>query len=347
MRVMIVSPYSLIVVGGVQGQVLGLARALRRAGRRRSRRRARATARRPSPASPPSAAASGSRRTARSPRSRRARRWPAHTLEALRVFAPDVVHLHEPLVPGPDAGGAARRRTAARRHVPCDVRRRTNRWYRMFRPPLRRWLEHARGPHRGVARRPRRPRPSRRSAARTRSCSRTASTSTRFAKADAVADARARRSSSSAGTSPARAWACCSTRSPGSSATRCSGSRATGPRPSALRARDIPGVEWLGRISEDEKARRLRGATISCVPSLGGESFGDRAARGDGRRHVPVVASDIDGYRNVARADVEALLVPPGDAGGAARRAAPPARRAGARGASWSTPGRAGGRSSR
>ena len=30
---------------------------------------------------------------------------------------------------------------------------------------------------------------------------------------------------------------------------------------------------------------------------------------------APVVASDLPGYRNVARADHDALLVPPGDAG--------------------------------
>ena len=38
---------------------------------------------------------------------------------------------------------------------------------------------------------------------------------------------------------------------------------------------------------------------------------------------TPVVARDLPGYRNVARPDVEGLLVPPGDAGalaGALRR---------------------------
>jgi phosphatidylinositol alpha-mannosyltransferase len=71
-------------------------------------------------------------------------------------------------------------------------------------------------------------------------------------------------------------------------------------------------VEWLGRVSDAEKARRLRGATIYCAPSLRGESFGvvllEAMAAG-----VASVASDIPGYRAVARPDQEALIVPPGD----------------------------------
>ena len=45
---------------------------------------------------------------------------------------------------------------------------------------------------------------------------------------------------------------------------------------------------------------------------------------------TPVVASDLPGYPNVARAGRDALLVPPGDARGPGRRAAPGARRPGA-----------------
>jgi phosphatidylinositol alpha-mannosyltransferase len=71
-------------------------------------------------------------------------------------------------------------------------------------------------------------------------------------------------------------------------------------------------VEWLGRISDQEKASRLRGADVFCAPSLGGESFGvvllEAMAAG-----VPVVASDLPGYRRVARPGVDAVLVPPGD----------------------------------
>lgn len=82
-----------------------------------------------------------------------------------------------------------------------------------------------------------------------------------------------------------------------------------------LRARTAadPRVEWLGSISEEEKARRLRGADVFCAPSIHGESFGvvllEAMAAG-----TPIVASDIDGYRRVARHDADALLVPPADA---------------------------------
>lgn len=86
-----------------------------------------------------------------------------------------------------------------------------------------------------------------------------------------------------------------------------------GPQTEELRGRHQQGVEWLGAISDDEKARRLRAATVFCAPSLYGESFGivllEAMAAG-----VPVVASDIGGYRDVARRDREALLVPPDDA---------------------------------
>jgi phosphatidylinositol alpha-mannosyltransferase len=72
-------------------------------------------------------------------------------------------------------------------------------------------------------------------------------------------------------------------------------------------------VEWLGRISEEEKARRLRGADVVCAPSLHGESFGLVLLEAMAAS-TPVVASDLPGYRNVARDEREAVLVPPGDA---------------------------------
>jgi phosphatidylinositol alpha-mannosyltransferase len=86
----------------------------------------------------------------------------------------------------------------------------------------------------------------------------------------------------------------------------------SGPQTSSLRARRVPDVEWLGRVSESEKAARLRGATIACAPSIEGESFGvvllEAMAAG-----TAVIASDLTGYRAVARGDNEARLVPPGD----------------------------------
>ena len=62
----------------------------------------------------------------------------------------------------------------------------------------------------------------------------------------------------------------------------------------------IPRIEWLGRISDEEKFARLRGATVFCAPSLRGESFGvvllEAMAAG-----TPIVASNLHGYANVAR----------------------------------------------
>ena len=73
-----------------------------------------------------------------------------------------------------------------------------------------------------------------------------------------------------------------------------------------------PRIEWLGELDDDQKIARLRGADIFCAPSLGGESFGivllEAMAAG-----CAVVASDLDGYARVARPGVEAELVRPGD----------------------------------
>lgn len=75
-------------------------------------------------------------------------------------------------------------------------------------------------------------------------------------------------------------------------------------------------IEWLGRISNDERNRRMAAASVFVAPSLGGESFGvillEAMAAG-----APVVASAISGYVGVAgELDGElpaALLPEPGD----------------------------------
>jgi phosphatidylinositol alpha-mannosyltransferase len=85
-----------------------------------------------------------------------------------------------------------------------------------------------------------------------------------------------------------------------------------GPQTEELRARAVPRTEWLGTLPDVQVARRMRAASVFCAPSTHGESFGivllEAMAAG-----TPVVASAIDGYANVARADREALLVPAGD----------------------------------
>jgi phosphatidylinositol alpha-mannosyltransferase len=88
-----------------------------------------------------------------------------------------------------------------------------------------------------------------------------------------------------------------------------------GPQTAQLqeRTRGNPRIEWLGVIAEDEKVARMRGADVFCAPSTGGESFGVvllEALAAD----TAVVASDLDGYRNVVRNGREGILVPPGSA---------------------------------
>ncbi|MGQ0743557.1 MAG: glycosyltransferase [Acidimicrobiales bacterium] len=72
-----------------------------------------------------------------------------------------------------------------------------------------------------------------------------------------------------------------------------------------------PRIEWLGRIGDEEKLRRMRAARVMCAPSLHGESFGMILLEAMAAQ-TPVVASDIDGYRQVLSAE-GGVLVPPGD----------------------------------
>jgi phosphatidyl-myo-inositol alpha-mannosyltransferase len=76
---------------------------------------------------------------------------------------------------------------------------------------------------------------------------------------------------------------------------------------------DDRGVRALGKVSEEDKHAELAHADVLCAPSLRGESFGMVLTEAFAAA-TPVVASDIPGYRDVARDGVDGLLVPPGDA---------------------------------
>ena len=71
-------------------------------------------------------------------------------------------------------------------------------------------------------------------------------------------------------------------------------------------------IKWLGVVDDTEKIARLKGADILCAPSLRGESFGIVLLEAMASS-TAVVASDIPGYRNVAKHNHNALLVPPGN----------------------------------
>ncbi len=76
-------------------------------------------------------------------------------------------------------------------------------------------------------------------------------------------------------------------------------------------AQGLPGILWLGRVSQEELASLMAGARLVCVPSTYGESFGvvllEALAAG-----APVLASDLPGYREAGGEEV--VYFPPGDA---------------------------------
>ncbi|HZP30624.1 MAG TPA: glycosyltransferase family 4 protein [Acidimicrobiia bacterium] len=308
LRVALFCPYSLSVFGGVQAQVLGLAAELRRRGVD-----ARVVA--PSDGPPPEPGITTVGPTMRFPSNgsiapiASSKAIAARTLEALRVFEPDVLHLHEPLSPGANHAALVGTDIPAvgTFHAAHPGR---NAWYEALSVPLRAMVA-------------------------------------RLAVRTAVSEEAQRNVEVSFGESceilpngvAVEAFA---------SAPPWPASRPVimfvgrheprkglavlldafseldrdavlwvvgeGPQTEALRRRGVPDVEWLGPVPDVEKARRLRAATVACFPSVEGESFGivllEAMAAG-----AAVVASNLTGYRTVARADAEAVLVAPDDAG--------------------------------
>ena len=76
--------------------------------------------------------------------------------------------------------------------------------------------------------------------------------------------------------------------------------------------RGLGDVEFLGRVSDSEKAQLFRTADVFVSPATRGESFGivllEAMAAG-----APIVCSDIHGYKGVVHRGEQALLVPPRD----------------------------------
>jgi phosphatidyl-myo-inositol alpha-mannosyltransferase len=74
--------------------------------------------------------------------------------------------------------------------------------------------------------------------------------------------------------------------------------------------RGVP-TRWLGRVAEEDKPSIFASADVYCAPALGGESFGivliEAMAAG-----APVVCSDLEAFRAVALP--AAAFAPPGDA---------------------------------
>lgn len=88
----------------------------------------------------------------------------------------------------------------------------------------------------------------------------------------------------------------------------------SGPETETLRQRhrDNHRLVWLGPMSEPDKLAALAGANVFCVPSLGGESFGVVLLEGMAAR-TPVVASDIEAYRLTSRDGRDVTLFRSGD----------------------------------
>ena len=317
MRSALVCPYSCTVPGGVQTQVLGLARALSSKGDEVA------------VIAPAERAAMGARLEAeglagavfmkvgtavavsvngsRAPVSP----WPstmARTVSALGRFAPDVVHVHEPLVPGPSLAAVVVR---SRPTVATFHRAGADLAYRAYGHVVGRWTRRLDGLF-AVSNEAR---------ATAEACLgrlsgrvEIISNGVEIPAPGAVEPWPASnptivfvgRHERRKGLevlleafalvpAPARLWVL-----------------GDGPETARLRSRfaSEARIEWAGPLDDTKRARRLAGADVLAAPSLGGESFGivllEAMAAG-----TAVVASDLPGYRLAAAG--AARLVPAGD----------------------------------
>lgn len=87
-----------------------------------------------------------------------------------------------------------------------------------------------------------------------------------------------------------------------------------GPQTASLKAQYAHNdrLVWLGSMTDREKAARIAASDVFCVPSLGGESFGVVLLEGMAAG-TPVVASDLDAYRLTSTNGREAELFRTGD----------------------------------
>jgi phosphatidyl-myo-inositol alpha-mannosyltransferase len=74
----------------------------------------------------------------------------------------------------------------------------------------------------------------------------------------------------------------------------------------------LTGVHALGPVSDAAKLEQMGMAEVMCAPALGGESFGMVVAEALAAG-LPVVASDIPGYRAVLAEGEVGVIVPPGE----------------------------------
>jgi phosphatidylinositol alpha-mannosyltransferase len=82
----------------------------------------------------------------------------------------------------------------------------------------------------------------------------------------------------------------------------------TGRVPAPLRER----VVLLGQVSEEDKARVYHSVDVFCAPNTGGESFGIVLAEAMAAG-APIVASDLDAFRQVLRGGRAGELFTTGD----------------------------------